>query len=161
MSQLFIVAGFVYIYKLARNFVDDNKAMLSVILLEGCWSYSYVTGYYGFNPDVILLFTLPVMCYYFYKCMKTDRPVDWIILGLVTGLSFLNKYQTALIALPLLIWAVVFKRDVFKQWKIYVSALLAFLIFLPQQHIQEKNQVLRLTESREVRLHPTFFLYLL
>lgn len=131
MSQLFIVAGFVYIYNLARNFVDDNKAMLSVILLEGCWSYSYVTGYYGFNPDVILLFTLPVMCYYFYKCMKTDRPVDWIILGLVTGLSFLNKYQTALIALPLLIWAVVFKRDVFKQWKIYVSALLAFLIFLP------------------------------
>ena len=67
LSQLFIFFGFIYIYKLAEYFLDSQKAMLSVIILEGCWVYSYITGYYGFNPDVVLLLTLPAIAYYFYK----------------------------------------------------------------------------------------------
>lgn len=131
LSQSFIILGFIYIYRLAKNFVDENKAMLSVIILEGCWCYSYITGYYGFNPDVVLLFTLPAITFYFYQCMKENKTSDWIKLGLITGLSLLNKYQTALIILPMFIWAFTYKRSVFCQWKFYFTATLAFIIFLP------------------------------
>jgi len=131
ISQLFICLGFVYIYRLAKYFVDENKAMLSVILLEGCWCYSYITGYYGFNPDVILLFTLPAIAFYFYNCMKTNKNSDWIKLGLIVGFSFLNKYQTGLVILPMAIWALMFKRDVFKNIFFYIAVILAFCIFLP------------------------------
>lgn len=131
ISQLFVLFGFMYIYKLARYFLDENKSMLSVIILEGCWCYSYITGYYGFNPDVILLFMLPVITYYFYKCVKDNKSYDWIILGILVGIGFLNKYQTALVILPLAIWALMFKRDVFKNKFFYIAATLAFLIFLP------------------------------
>lgn len=130
-SQLFIITGFVYIYKLAKFFLDENKAILSVIVLEGCWCYSYVTSYYGFNPDVVLLMTLPAIAYYFYKTMKDDKLSDWIILALFLGFSFLNKYQTVFLLLFMFIWAVCFKREVFKNWKFYLSVILAFLIFLP------------------------------
>ena len=44
VSQAFVIGGFYYIYKLGRIFLDENRAMLSVILLEGCWVYSYITG---------------------------------------------------------------------------------------------------------------------
>lgn len=131
VSQLFIIGGFIYIYKLARKFLDENKAMLSVIVLEGCWVYSYITGYYGFNPDVIILFTLPAISYYFYKCITEISPKNWIILGILTGLSFLNKYQTAMIIIPMFLWCCIFKRDIFKNIYFYVSVIIAFLIFLP------------------------------
>ena len=131
LSQAFIILGFVYIYKLARCFLDERKSILSVILLEGCWCYTYVTGYYGFNPDVILLGILPMMSYYFYKCMHNGEWCDWILLGVITGLCFLNKYQTALVLIPMAIWAFMFKREVYKSPKFYASVLIAFLIFLP------------------------------
>ena len=131
LSQAFIILGFIYIYKLARCFLDEIKSMLAVIILEGCWCYTYVTGYYGFNPDVILLGMLPLMSYYFYKCMHKDGWLNWILLGIITGLCFLNKYQTVLVLVPMAIWAFAFKRDVYKSPKFYTSVLIAFLIFLP------------------------------
>ena len=123
--------GFIYIYKLARCFLDDTKSILSVIILEGCWCYSYVTGYYGFNPDVILLGMLPLMSYYFYKCMNKDGWYNWTLLGIITGFCFLNKYQTILTLIPMAIWALMFKREVYKSPKFYWSVLIAFVIFLP------------------------------
>ena len=44
LSQAFILGGFIFIYKIARKFLDEQKSMLSVIVLEGCWVYSYITG---------------------------------------------------------------------------------------------------------------------
>ena len=131
LSQAFIILGFIYIYKLARCFLDETKSILSVILLEGCWCYTYVSGYYGFNPDVILLGMLPLMTYCFYQCMQKGGWKNWILLGVITGFCFLNKYQTALTLLPMAIWAFMYKREVYKSPKFYTSVLIAFLIFLP------------------------------
>lgn len=131
MSQLFIIGGFIYTYKLAKYFLEENQAMLSVVLLEGCWCYSYITGYYGFNPDVILLFMLPAISYYFYNCMTQSRNSDWIKLGIIMGIAFLNKYQTVLLLIPMFIWALTFKREVFKNKFFYIAVTLAFVIFLP------------------------------
>jgi len=131
LSQSFIILGFIYIYKLAKYFLDENRAILSVILLEGCWCYTYVTGYYGFNPDVVLLGLLPLLSYYFYKCMHEDSWFNWTLLGIITGICFLNKYQTVLVLSAMVIWALLFKRETFKNLKFYWSVLLAFMIFLP------------------------------
>ena len=114
LSQLFVIGGFIYVYKLAKNFLDDSKALLSTIILEGCWVYCYITGYYGFNPDVVLLFTLPAITYYFYKCVKTDKFVDWAKLGIFVGLSLLDKYQTGFLLVGMFIWTLFFKKELFK-----------------------------------------------
>ncbi len=131
LSQTFIILGFIYIYRLAKNFVDENKAMLSVIILEGCWCYSYITGYYGFNPDVVLLFTLPAITFYFYQCMKENKTSDWIKLGLIAGFSFLDKYQTGLLIIAMATWAFLFRRKTFVNKKFYFAVIIAFIIFLP------------------------------
>ncbi len=131
LSQLFICTGLVYIYKLAKFFLDDTKSMLSVVVMEGCWVYSYITGYYGFNPDVILLCILPMIAYYYYKCMTSDKPSNWIILGVLVGISFLNKYQTGMVILPMAIWTGIFNRKTFTNKYFYLSIAIAFLIFLP------------------------------
>ncbi len=131
LSQAFIIFGFIYVYKLSRFFLDETKSYLSVILLEGCWCYTYVTGYYGFNPDVILLGLLPLLSYYFYKCMHEDGWRNWTLLGVITGVCFLNKYQTVLTLAAMALWALIFRREVYKSLKFYWSVLIAFVIFLP------------------------------
>lgn len=131
LSQAFIILGFIYIYKLARCFLDENKSILSVVIMEGCWCYTYVSGYYGFNPDVILLGLLPMISYYFYKCMHNNSFLNWTTLGILVGICFLNKYQTALVIIPMALWALIFRRTVFRSPKFYWSILLAFIIFLP------------------------------
>lgn len=134
VSQAFIIGGFYYIYKLGKNFLDEKRAILSVILLEGCWVYSYITGYYGFNPDVILLFLLPLLTYIFWQCMDKNRNIDWIKLGIIVGVCFLNKYQTALVLIPMFIWALIYKREIFKNKMFYLSVLIAYIIFAPHLH---------------------------
>ncbi len=89
LSQFFIILGFIYIYKLARYFFEYNKAILSVIILESCYVYSYITGYYGFNPDVVLLFTLPAISYYFYKSVTEIKLSAWCLFGFFTGVSLI------------------------------------------------------------------------
>ena len=131
ISQLFVLLGFIFIYKLANKFLSLNEAILSVVIMEGCWCYSYITGYYGFNPDVILLGLLPVITYSFYKCMKFNNPIDWIILGVIVGVSFLNKYQTAMLIIPMACWALCFRKNTFKNPYFYIAILIAFIIFLP------------------------------
>ena len=131
LATAFIVTGFTYIYKLGKFFLDDKRAMLSAIILEGCWAYTYVISYYGFNPDVVLLGLLPMITYYAYKALHEDKNQNWLILGVLVGICFLNKYQTALVILPIIVWALIFKREIFKNVFVYISMAIAFLIFLP------------------------------
>ncbi len=131
LCMLFISTGVFYIYKLAKYFLDEKRAILSAVIMFGCWAYTYVTSYYGFNPDVVLLCFLPLITYYAYKCLEENKIKDWILLGVIVGLAFLNKYQTALVIAPLFIWAVIFKPEIFKMKRFYASIILAFLIFLP------------------------------
>ncbi|MBQ8458647.1 glycosyltransferase family 39 protein [bacterium] len=131
LCQTTITVGAFYVYKLAKFFLNDTLSMLSVILLEGCWAYTYVTSYYGFNPDVVLLCILPIITYYCYRAVVENKFSDWIKLGIIIGIAFLNKYQTALVVLPLLIWAVMFHREIFKSKRFYMSIAIAFVIFLP------------------------------
>lgn len=131
LSQIFIITGLIYVYRIAKIFLDDNSAMLSVIMLEGCWVYSYITGYYGFNPDVVLLCLLPVITFYFYSCMHNNRLKDWVALGLTVGLSFLNKYQTGFVIIAMAVYAFLYKKETFKNKFFYLSIIIAFLVFLP------------------------------
>ncbi len=131
LCTIFISTGFFYIYKIAKFFLDEKKAILSVLLMEGCWAYTYITSYYGFNPDVVLLCFLPMITYYSYKAVNTNDVSDWLKLGIITGLSLLNKYQTILVILPVLIWAAFYKRSIFKNKYFYISVLIAFVLFLP------------------------------
>ena len=131
LSQSFIIIGFIYIYKLAKDFLDQNSAMLSVIILEGCWCYNYVTGYYGFNPDVVLYGMLPAITYYFWKCMSKNLCIDWVKLGLCVGFAFLDKYQTGMLVIAMAIWAFIFRRKTYTNKFFYLAISIAFFIFLP------------------------------
>ena len=47
LSQLFVVAGLAYVYKLARLFLPEQKALIAALILEGVAYYSLVTPEYN------------------------------------------------------------------------------------------------------------------
>ena len=134
LGQIFVIIGFVYLYKLGKIFLQNSlQAILAVMIMEGCVCYSYLSIADGFNPNFMLYASYPMIVYYFYNCLKNDKYKDWIALGILTGLSFIAKYQTLILLIPMIVCVTYIKdyRKVFRNHKFYISVSIAFLIFLP------------------------------
>lgn len=133
LGQVCVAVGFVYIYKLGKIFIGDVKASLSVMLLEACFVYTYMGIYEGYNPNFLLLAFFPFLTYYFYKCLNENSLKNWVFLGLGFGLSFIAKYQTIMLFLPMLIYLIATKqgRKQFKNKGLYIAAIIAFLCVIP------------------------------
>lgn len=133
LGQLCVLAGFIYLYKLGKFFLTETQAILAVMILEGCHVYSYMTIFDGFSPNFILFWFFPAIAYYFYKCLNENNLKNWCFLGIFVGLSFLAKYQTIMLILPMLIYSFAISkgRKIYKKFGFYLSIIIAFLIFLP------------------------------
>ena len=133
LGQLSILVGFIYLYKLGCIFFDKTKAILSVMIMEACFAYTYMGIYDGFNPNFLLLAFLPAITYYFYKATHETKIRYWILLGIFVGLSFLAKYQTLMLFVPLFLYLFITEngREQFKKKGLYYASIIAFLIVLP------------------------------
>lgn len=133
LGQLSILVGFIYLYKIGCIFLDKTKAILSVMIMEACFAYTYMGIYDGFNPNFLLLAFLPAITYYFYKATHETKIRYWILLGIFVGLSFLAKYQTLMLFLSLFLYLLITKngREQFKKKGFYLASIIAFLLILP------------------------------
>ena len=133
IGQLSIIIGFIYLYKLGKIFLGSTKSILAVMILEACFAYTYMGIYDGFNPNFLMLCFLPAISYYFYKSVNETKIYNWLMLGCFTGLSFLAKYQTLMLFIPLLLYLLITKqgREQFKKKGFYCAFIVAFLLILP------------------------------
>ena len=76
MGQICVAVGFVYIYKLGSLFLSRQAAIYAVMVLEGCFSYSYMSIFDGFNPNFLIFITFPAITYYFYLAITKNKLKD-------------------------------------------------------------------------------------
>lgn len=133
LGQISILFGFIYMFKLSCLFFDKTKAVLSVMIMEACFAYTYMGIYDGFNPNFLLLAFLPAITYYFYRATHEAGIKYWILLGIFVGLSFLAKYQTLMLFIPLFLYLLIADtgRKAFKNKGFYFASGIAFLLVLP------------------------------
>ena len=131
LSQIFVILGVVYIYKLARCFLDEIKATAAAALQFGIIYYGYSTP--EFNVNVISVGLWPICAYYFWCGYTRNRWSDWLLFGVFVGLNLLNKYVGAMLLLALGIFALSDKSigRLSKNIKVYAAAGLAVLLILP------------------------------
>ncbi len=131
LSQLFVIGGLVYIYKLARLFFDENKAVISALILEAVAYYSMVTPEY--NVNIIALFLWPAATYYFYRGINQNRFNDWILFGIIAGLNVLTKYVSGILLLCFGAYIIFTKqgRSSLRSWKIWLAACIAVAVIAP------------------------------
>lgn len=131
LSQCCVVAGFIYIYKLACRFLEREKAVLSVMLLEGVIYYGFSA--LEFNVNVVSLALWPAAAYYFYKALDGGRAADWVLTGIFAGLNLLNKYTSLILLAAMFLLMVCDKtsRRRFKEAGPYFAALVCLAVVLP------------------------------
>lgn len=90
LSQICITVGFCFIYKLASLLLEQRKAVLSVMLLEGCVFYGFCSPEY--NVNVMSLALWPAVAYFFYRAVTENTLCLWCLAAIACAANFLNKY---------------------------------------------------------------------
>ena len=131
LGQISLLIGYVFIYKLARFFLDEEKALCTSLIMSSCYYYTYIAFYENFNCNFLSMALWPMIAYYFYKSVREDKLKDWIIFGTVSALGMLCKYQVIFLYLALFLYLVISDRKQFKQKGMYIAILTGLLIILP------------------------------
>ena len=131
LSQIFVIGGLFYVYKLARLFLSENKSVVAAVILEAVAYYSLVTPEY--NVNIIALLLWPAAAYHFYKAVARNSLSDWGLFGVFAGLNILNKYVSGILLLCLGGYILCTKegRKALKSWKLYLAAAVAFGLIAP------------------------------
>ena len=91
LSQIFVITAFFTVYKFSEDFFNNKKfALLSVFLLEGIYFYNFTTPEFNVNVAQLPFWALTV--YFSWRCIKYDKVIDYILLGVFIGLGILSKY---------------------------------------------------------------------
>ena len=91
LSQIFVIVAFFAVYKFSEEIFNNQKlALLSVLLIEGIYFYNFTTPEFNVNVAQLPFWALTV--YYTWRCIKYDKAMDYMFLGLFAGLGILSKY---------------------------------------------------------------------
>ena len=131
LSQVMLIVGFVYVYRLGKEFFSTEKAIFSVILLSTIIFYTFDSAKFNVNLPHMALW--PMMTFYCYRATKTDRMADWLLFGLVSGLSVLSKLFGGALLLALFLFIVTGRdtRKYFRRPGPYAAAAVFFLVLSP------------------------------
>ena len=126
LSQVLLATGFVYMYKLGREFFGVAKSVLSVVLLGTILFYTFDSAKFNVNLPHMALW--PMMTYYCLRGVKYDRLRDWLLFGFVSGLSELSKFFGFALLLALFVF-ILSGRDTRKYFR-RPGPYLAFGVFV-------------------------------
>ncbi|PIQ42554.1 MAG: hypothetical protein COV52_00510 [Gammaproteobacteria bacterium CG11_big_fil_rev_8_21_14_0_20_46_22] len=131
LGQLAVALCFWLVFELGRRMMPAWRALLGVIMLEMVVYYNYQAS--NFNPNVAMLPLWAWMILSFYLALTLNRWRDWLLLGLATGLAVDAKYQSGLLVMVFVLFALLTPSlwRVLANKKTYVAGLIALLVFLP------------------------------
>ena len=91
LSQLFVVSGFVIIFKFSEDFFQ-NKALslISILLLEGIYFYNFTTP--ELNAFLCQFPFLAATVFYCWKAIKINDNISWFLFGFFSALAALTYY---------------------------------------------------------------------
>ena len=61
-----------------------------MLLIEGIYFYNFTTPEFNVNVAQLPFWALTI--YYTWRCIKYDKAIDYVFLGLFAGLGILSKY---------------------------------------------------------------------
>lgn len=131
LSQVFSVLGLIYVYKLASEILNREKAIYAAMILEGVIYYGFSAA--EFNVNVISLALWPMTAYYFYQALKDEKSSDWTLTGVFAGLNLLNKYVGGVLLLAMALMMILDKqaRQRLKTFGPYWAGILCLLTIVP------------------------------
>ncbi len=130
LSQIFVIVAFIAVYKFSEEILNNkNLALLSVLLLEGIYFYNFTTPEFNVNVAQLPFWALTV--YYTWRCIKYDKKIDYVFLGLFAGLGILSKYLFIYLLLGIKLVFFYFLKKGTKFSHYFIAGSITLLIILP------------------------------
>ena len=146
LSQLFVIIGFIAVYKFSNEILNNEKlALLSVLLLEGIYFYNFTTPEFNVNVAQLPFWALTV--YYTWRCIKYDKSTDYVFLGLFAGLGILSKYLFIYLVIGIKLVFIYFLRKgkKIKFSHYFIAGPITLLILLPHIIWLTENNFMTIT----------------
>ena len=146
LSQLFVIVGFIAVYKFSNEILNNKKlALLSVLLLEGIYFYNFTTPEFNVNVAQLPFWALTV--YYTWRCIKYDKSTDYVFLGLFAGLGILSKYLFIYLIIGIKLVFIYFlkKGKKIKFSHYFIAGPITLLILLPHIIWLTENNYMTIT----------------
>ena len=130
-SSLCVAICFWAIYQLAKKFFTPVQSVACAFLLEGI--YYLTISVPQFNDNVLELALWPMAALFFYNALAEQKTRDWLLVGLVLGLSLMAKYLAVILMLPMLLFLLINPdaRVSFKRKGLYLSVIPFALLTVP------------------------------
>ncbi len=130
-SQVCILLGFIYIFRLANLLLSKEKAVLATMLLEGVIYYGYSSM--EFNVNVLSLALWPMTVYYFYRAVNENKLSCWGLTGFFAALNIWNKYVGGILLVAMALYLLFTQkgREQFKHWGPYFTFIVFLGVLLP------------------------------
>ncbi|WP_252176502.1 glycosyltransferase family 39 protein [Endozoicomonas sp. 4G] len=100
-AQICVVIAFVAVWRLAREYLTQAGALLTVFLLQGILFYSNRVE--RVTPDTLQHPIWALLALTFYFAVARQSLGYWLLTGVISGLAILTKYQVAVLFAPLFI----------------------------------------------------------
>ena len=144
LSQIFVIIAFIVVYKFSDEiFNNKNLALLSVFLLEGIYFYNFTTPEFNVNVAQLPFWALTV--YYTWRCIKHDKAIDYVFLGLFAGLGILSKYLFIYLIVGIKLVFFYFLKKGIKFSHYFIAGPIALLIILPHLIWLTENDYITIT----------------
>ncbi|MCF2134773.1 MULTISPECIES: glycosyltransferase family 39 protein [Mycetohabitans] len=134
LSSLNVMVGLLGIVALAKRFLPARLAVLAGLAMAVSPLYSNLA--IKFNANAVLLSLWPWTAYFFVCFMQNRRVGCAIALGVLSGVSMLGKYFSAVLLIALCIVAFVYPawRATLLSWRSWLVAGTAAVVVLPHLH---------------------------
>ena len=105
LSQLSIVAAYIAIYFLSKEFIGKQKAIVATLLTSSIFYYHWPTPEFNHNVLQIPLWAMVTLCA--WRAVNTKKYVYWVGLGFIAGAMVWTKYSAGILLFWVFIWLLV------------------------------------------------------
>ena len=142
-AALLVSATAYFLYLLAQKMFGQKSAIYTFYIFLS--SFIVMGASTLITPDIPLMFFSVLFLYSAYRYIEEDCKKYAYITGLAGGAMLLSKYPGILIIFTTLLYALLYKREIFTQKYIYIAMGLAVVVFSPVLYWNIQNDFISFT----------------
>lgn len=131
LAQLAVLVSFISVWRLAASILPETQAIVASLLLDGITFYNINS--FNFTPDTLQTPLWALLAWFAYKALHKNKGSFWCLAGLFAGLNILNKYQSGLLIITILLFSLLNKeaRQAYRHYGIYLAIFVCFITISP------------------------------
>ena len=139
-----MVSAFFIIFKFSEDFFQNKTlSLISLLLLEGIYFYNFTTPEFNVNVCQLPFWALTV--YYYWRGIKQNDDISWLLFGLFAALGILSKYLFIYLLIALVIFFIYIKINKEFNFKYLISLISFFVVLFPHLIWLENNNYTTIT----------------